>query len=207
MHALVPGVAPAAEQLQRAFRCLQRICRAAGGQVQLGQHHLRLAHPGVVAHRLLQQLRCHIHIDQRVLLADDRPVERGGGGIVSGGKRLRAAGKHRRQRQLLRQHRVLLQRAPERGNLVQHATTGAHRPGPERSGPVHCLRPLGLHLRKARINVVLPAEPLLHGVGHADHNESSHLKGFQHDLALVCSVVLQHQRAIGLHCPVQHALH
>ena len=72
------------------------------------------------------------------------------------------------------------------------------RMGPgQRRRPVHRLRPV-LHMRKARVDIVLPAEPLLNGVCHAHDGEGGHLVGRE---PVLRAVFVEQQAAVLLHAP------
>ena len=175
---------------------------AASRQIQLGQHHLRLTHPGVVAHGAFQHASGHVQVYQRLVLLDDGPVQRRGRRLVGSGQVLRAVCKHGRHGQHILQARVL-QCLRQPVDLVHHAPRRPHGPGPERSGPVRLLVAV-LHLGEAREDVVLPAEPLLDGVRHAHDDEGRHLVGREH---MVLPILLQYQAAVGLQRVGQHLLH
>ena len=102
----------------------------------------------------------------------------------------------------------MLQRLAQAADLAEHAAAWAHGAGPQRRRPVHGLLTTVVHGREARIDVFLPAEPLLHAVGHADNREHSHFIGGEPDgLARLGAVALDLQAAVGSQLARQQFLH
>ena len=156
---------------------------------------------------MLQRGGGGIQINQGLVQLNHRPVQRHRSGFVACAEQLAAAGKNGRQRQLVFQ-RCMLQRMAQTTDLTEHAAAGAHGTGPQRCRPVHGLLAAAVHSGKARVNVFLPAEPLLHAVGHADHGKRGHLIGRQRDgLAWLGAVAFDLHTAVSGDIARQQFLH